>query len=197
MLADVLLPTRIEAGCDEAGRGCLAGPVFAAAVIIPEGVVIEGLNDSKQLTEKQRLLLRPQIEAQCIWAVASLSPKEIDKVNILNASIMAMHKALDALNQAFDHIVVDGNRFKPYKKIPYTTVIKGDGKLKSIAAASILAKTHRDEYMEKLALKFPAYHWQQNKGYGTLKHRDAIRQYGANVHHRMSFALLPLQLELL
>lgn len=197
MLADYLQPNRTEAGCDEAGRGCLAGPVFAAAVIIPEGVQLEGLNDSKQLSEKQRQLLRPIIEAHCIWAVASLSPQEIDKINILNASIKAMQMALEQLSQPFDHIVVDGNRFKPYKNIPYTTVVKGDGKLKSIAAASILAKTHRDEFMEKLALKFPQYAWQQNKGYGTLKHRDAIRMHGANQHHRMSFALLPRQLELL
>ncbi len=197
MLADFLHPDRIEAGCDEAGRGCLAGPVFAAAVIIPEGVHLEGLNDSKQLSEKQRQLLRPIIEAQCIWAVASLSPQEIDKINILNASIKAMQMALEQLNRPFDHIVVDGNRFKPFKKIPYTTVVKGDGKLKSIAAASILAKTHRDEYMEKLAFEFPEYAWQQNKGYGTLKHREAIRLNGANEHHRMSFALLPRQLELL
>lgn len=197
MLADYLQPNRTEAGCDEAGRGCLAGPVFAAAVIIPEGVHLEGLNDSKQLSEKQRQLLRPIIESQCIWAVASLSPQEIDKINILNASIKAMQMALEQLSQPFDHIVVDGNRFKPYKNIPYTTVVKGDGKLKSIAAASILAKTHRDEFMEKLALKFPQYAWQQNKGYGTLKHRDAIRMHGANKHHRMSFALLPRQLELL
>lgn len=196
MLSDYLQPDRIEAGCDEAGRGCLAGPVFAAAVIIPEGVELEGLNDSKQLSEKQRQLLRPLIESQCIWAVASLSPQEIDKINILNASIKAMHMALGQLSQPFDHIVVDGNRFKPYKNIPYTTVVKGDGKLKSIAAASVLAKTHRDTYMEQLAEQFPEYHWKDNKGYGTLKHRDAIRVYGANEHHRMSFALLPGQLAL-
>ncbi len=197
MLYDFLLPNRIEVGCDEAGRGCLAGPVFAAAVIIPKGVELEGLNDSKQLSEKQRQLLSPLIEERCIWAVASLTPKEIDTINILNASIKAMQLALDALTESFDHILVDGNRFKPYKNIPYTTIVKGDGKLKSIAAASILAKTHRDAYMEKLALEYPEYHWQQNKGYGTLKHRDAIRLHGANTHHRMSFALLPRQFELL
>lgn len=197
MLADFLQPNRIEAGCDEAGRGCLAGPVFAAAVIIPKGVVIEGLNDSKQLSEKQRTLLRPEIESKCIWAVASIPSLEIDKINILNASINAMHMALEQLNTHFDHIVVDGNRFKPYRNIPHTTVVKGDGKLKSIAAASILAKTHRDEYMEELAMEFPEYLWHQNKGYGTLKHREAIRMHGPNLHHRMSFALLPVQLELL
>ena len=153
MLADFLQPDRTEAGCDEAGRGCLAGPVFAAAVIIPKGVKIDGLNDSKQLTEVERNLLRPQIESQCIWAVASLSPKIIDKINILNASIKAMQMALEQLTEEFHHIVVDGNRFKPFKKIPYTTVIKGDGKLKSIAAASILAKTHRDEYMQVCLIK--------------------------------------------
>ncbi len=197
MLSDYLQPNRREAGCDEAGRGCLAGPVFAAAVIIPEGVNIEGLNDSKQLTEREREELRPLIESKCIWAVASLSPAEIDKINILNASIKTMQMALEKLSSKFDHIVVDGNRFKPYKNIPYTTVVKGDGKLKSIAAASILAKTHRDEYMQKLSVDFPEYHWHTNKGYGTLKHRDAIRLYGANEHHRMSFTLLPRQLELL
>jgi ribonuclease HII len=197
MLADHLEPGRIEAGCDEAGRGCLAGPVYAAAVIIPEGVNIEGLNDSKQLTESERLFLKPQIESQCIWAVASLPPKVIDKINILNASIKAMQMALDQLSCKFHHIVVDGNRFKPYKKIPYTTVIQGDGKLKSIAAASILAKTHRDEYMQNLSVDFPDYHWHTNKGYGTLKHREAIELYGPNIHHRMSFTLLPEQLELL
>ncbi|MES2618354.1 MAG: ribonuclease HII [Bacteroidota bacterium] len=197
MLSDYLEPNRIEAGCDEAGRGCLAGPVFAAAVIIPKGVKIEGLNDSKQLSEKQRLLLRPEIEAKCIWAVACLSPAEIDQINILNASIQAMHRALEQLKQPFDHILVDGNRFKKFNQIGHTTVVKGDGKFKSIAAASILAKTHRDAYMETLAVEYPQYQWQQNKGYGTLKHRDAIRLHGANIHHRMSFTLLPGQLKLL
>lgn len=197
MLSDYLAPNRVEAGCDEAGRGCLAGPVFAAAVIIPEGVQIEGLNDSKQLSEKQRVLLRSEIEMKCIWAVASLSPAEIDAINILNASIQAMHRALAQLKAPFDHILVDGNRFKAFNKIPHTTVIKGDGKFKSIAAASILAKTHRDAYMEALSIEYPAYHWQQNKGYGTLKHRDAIREHGANIHHRLSFTLLPVQLKLL
>lgn len=196
VLLDFMTPGAIEAGCDEAGRGCLAGPVFAAAVIIPDGVIIDGLNDSKQLTEKMRMLLRDEIESKCHWCVASLSPAEIDKINILNASIQSMHLALDQLKVPFNHILVDGNRFKPFKDIKHTTVIKGDGKYKSIAAASILAKTHRDEYMEKLALEFPEYQWQSNKGYPTSVHRDAIRKYGSNVHHRKSFTLLPAQISL-
>ena len=196
MLLDFLDPDAIEAGCDEAGRGCLAGPVFAAAVIIPKGVIIEGLNDSKQLTETIRKQLRIEIESKCYWKVASLSPAEIDKINILNASIRSMQLALDGLEVPFNHILIDGNRFKPYKDIRYTTVVKGDGKYKSIAAASILAKTHRDEYMEQLALKFPEYQWQSNKGYPTKVHREAIRQYGSNKHHRKSFTLLPAQISL-
>ncbi len=196
VLLDFMTPGAIEAGCDEAGRGCLAGPVFAAAVIIPDGVIIDGLNDSKQLTEKMRMQLRDEIESKCHWCVASLSPAEIDKINILNASIQSMHLALDQLKVPFNHILVDGNRFKPFKDIKHTTVIKGDGKYKSIAAASILAKTHRDEYMEKLALEFPEYQWQSNKGYPTSVHRDAIRKYGSNVHHRKSFTLLPAQISL-
>lgn len=196
VLLDFMTPGAIEAGCDEAGRGCLAGPVFAAAVIIPDGVIIDGLNDSKQLTEKMRMQLRDEIESKCHWCVASLSPAEIDKINILNASIQSMHLALDQLKVPFNHILVDGNRFKPFKDIKHTTVIKGDGKYKSIAAASILAKTHRDEYMEKLALDFPEYQWQSNKGYPTSVHRDAIRKYGSNVHHRKSFTLLPAQISL-
>jgi ribonuclease HII len=196
MLLDFLDPDAIEAGCDEAGRGCLAGPVFAAAVIIPKGVIIEGLNDSKQLTEKIRKQLRIEIESKCHWKVASLSPAEIDKINILNASIRSMQLALDGLEEPFNHILIDGNRFKPYKDIRYTTVVKGDGKYKSIAAASILAKTHRDEYMEKLALKYPEYEWQSNKGYPTKVHRDAIREHGSNKHHRKSFTLLPAQISL-
>jgi ribonuclease HII len=174
----------------------LAGPVFAAAVIIPKGVIIEGLNDSKQLTEKIRKQLRVEIESKCHWKVASLSPAEIDKINILNASIRSMQLALDGLEEPFNHILIDGNRFKPYKDIRYTTVVKGDGKYKSIAAASILAKTHRDEYMEKLALKYPEYEWQSNKGYPTKVHRDAIREHGSNKHHRKCFTLLPAQISL-
>lgn len=186
----------IEAGCDEAGRGCLAGPVFAAAVIIPKGIEIEGLNDSKQLTEKKRQALRPIIEEKCIWAVATISPLEIDKINILNASIKAMHLALEKLNQQPQYIIIDGNRFKPYHSIPHTTIVKGDGKYLSIAAASILAKTHRDEYMENLSKEFPEYHWHKNKGYPTQSHRNAIANIGACQHHRMSFTLLPSQLAL-
>lgn len=197
MLADFLNPDSIEAGCDEAGRGCLAGPVFAAAVIIPKGVDIKGLNDSKQLSEKQRQQLRIEIENKCIWAVVSLTPAEIDKINILNASIEGMHRALEKLNTPFDHILVDGNRFKRFREIQHTTVVKGDGKFKSIAAASILAKTHRDDYMEALSEQYPEYKWAKNKGYPTAEHRKAIAKIGANEHHRKSFTLLPAQLSLL
>lgn len=195
-LITYLNPKNIEAGCDEAGRGCLAGPVVAAAVIIPKGVKIAALNDSKKLTEKQRLLLKKEIEEKCIWAVAFVDEKEIDKINILNASIKAMMLALDKINQPFNHILIDGNRFKPYKNINYTTVVKGDGKIKSIAAASILAKTYRDELMEKMHLEFPFYGWDKNKGYPTLAHREGIRQNGSCKYHRMSFRLLPAQLEI-
>lgn len=195
-LITYLNPQNIEAGCDEAGRGCLAGPVVAAAVIIPKGVKIPALNDSKKLTEKQRLLLKKEIEEKCIWAVAFVDEKEIDKINILNASIKAMMLALDKLNQPFNHILIDGNRFKPYKNIDYTTVVKGDGKIKSIAAASILAKTYRDEFMEKLHLEFPFYGWNKNMGYPTLAHREGIRKNGSCIYHRMTFRLLPSQLEI-
>ncbi len=186
----------MEAGCDEAGRGCLAGPVSAAAVIIPKGINIIGLNDSKQLSEKKRKELRLEIEAKCYWSVVMLGPEVIDKINILNASISAMQMALDGLTQPFKHIIVDGNRFKPYKDIPYTTVVKGDGKFKSIAAASILAKTHRDDLMENLNLEYPEYGWAQNKGYPTAFHRSAIAQFGSNLHHRKSFTLLAKQITL-
>lgn len=196
MLADFMYPDLIEVGCDEAGRGCLAGPVFAAAVIIPKGVIIEGLNDSKQLSEKSRNALRLEIESKCIWKVAAITPQEIDKINILNASIKAMHVALRNLGHGFDHILIDGNRFKKYDDVKHTTVVKGDGKFKSIAAASILAKTHRDEFMEKLALEFPHYAWEKNKGYPTKVHREAIRSHGSTSHHRMSFTLLPSQISL-
>lgn len=196
MLLNWMDKEALEVGCDEAGRGCLAGPVFAAAVIIPKGVVIEGLNDSKQLTEKMRLQLRSEIESKCHWVVASMTPAEIDSINILNASIMSMHKALEQLKEPFNHILVDGNRFKPFKNIRHTTVVKGDGKFMSIAAASILAKTHRDAYMEALAEKFPEYQWQKNKGYPTEAHRNAIRLHGSNEHHRKSFTLLPAQISL-
>ena len=186
----------IEVGCDEAGRGCLAGPVFAAAVIIPEGVKLDLINDSKQLSEKKRVLLRQQIEAECVWAVAAVYQKEIDSINILNASIKAMMLAIDQIKSPFEHIVIDGNRFKPYKDIPYTTVVKGDSKIKSIAAASVLAKTHRDDYMSHISKEFPEYQWTKNKGYPTMEHRDAIRKIGPCIHHRMSFTLLPQQLTL-
>lgn len=196
ILADYLNSNLVEAGCDEAGRGCLAGPVFAAAVIIPNGVRLEGLNDSKQLNEAVRRRLRLEIESKCHWAVAMLGPDEIDRINILNASIKAMQLALDALDKPFEHILVDGNRFKKYRDIPHTTVVKGDAKFRSIAAASVLAKTHRDEYMEKLATEYPEFHWDRNKGYPTAVHRNAIMQYGSNEHHRKSFTLLPAQFTL-
>jgi ribonuclease HII len=186
----------IEVGCDEAGRGCLAGPVFAAAVIIPEGVNLDLINDSKQLSEKKRVELRQQIETECIWAVAAVYQKEIDSINILNASIKAMMLAIDQIKSPFEHIVIDGNRFKPYKDIPYTTVVKGDSKIKSIAAASVLAKTHRDDYMALISEEFPEYQWTKNKGYPTMEHRNAIRKIGPCIHHRMSFTLLPQQLSL-
>lgn len=186
----------IEAACDEAGRGCLAGPVFAAAVVLGEGFDNDLINDSKQLSEKTRANLRAYIEAHALaWSVAFVEPEEIDEINILNASILAMHLALDGLNLEPNHIAIDGNRFKPYKEIPYTCVVKGDAKYMNIAAASILAKTHRDEYMQKLHPDFPHYNWQKNKGYPTKAHRAAIAQFGACVHHRKSFQLLPKQLE--
>ena len=196
-LAHNLLPDIIEAGCDEAGRGCLAGPVFAAAVILPDDFENPLLNDSKQLTEHQRDQLRPIIEREAVaWAVAQVSPREIDEINILAASILAMHRAIDALAVVPQHLIIDGNRFKPYKDIPYHTIVKGDGKYLSIAAASVLAKTHRDEYMRRLANDFPQYDWQNNKGYPTAKHRAAIKHYGTTPHHRLTFQLLDQQLKL-
>ena len=196
-LAHNLLPDIIEAGCDEAGRGCLAGPVFAAAVILPDNFENPLLNDSKQLTERQRDQLRPIIEREAVaWAVAQVSPREIDEINILAASILAMHRAIDALAVVPQHLIIDGNRFKPYKDIPYHTIVKGDGKYLSIAAASVLAKTHRDEYMRRLANDFPQYDWQNNKGYPTAKHRAAIKHYGTTPHHRLTFQLLDQQLKL-
>ena len=196
-LAHNLQPGVIEAGCDEAGRGCLAGPVFAAAVILPDDFENPLLNDSKQLTERQRDQLRPIIEREAVaWAVAQVSPREIDEINILAASILAMHRAIDALAVVPQHLIIDGNRFKPYKDIPYHTIVKGDGKYLSIAAASVLAKTHRDEYMRRLANDFPQYDWQNNKGYPTAKHRAAIEHYGTTPHHRLTFQLLDQQLKL-
>ena len=199
-----------EAGCDEAGRGCLAGSVYAAAVILPEDYQNDLLNDSKQLTEKRRYQLRDIIQRDAVaWAVGIVTPEEIDRINILNASILAMHRALDQLSVRPEAIIVDGNRFKPYRTgvgsgianipnsgndntdyIPHTTIVKGDGKYLSIAASSILAKTYRDDYMNRLAEEFPQYDWLSNKGYPTKKHREAIRQYGITPYHRKSYNLL-------
>lgn len=191
MLASHYYKGKVEAGCDEAGRGCLAGSVYAAAVIFPENYQNEDLNDSKQLTDKRRKLLREIIERDAVaWAVGIVTPEEIDRINILNASILAMHRALDQLKVRPEAVIVDGNRFKPYQKLPHTTIVKGDGKYLSIAAASILAKTYRDDYMDALAEEYPQYDWRSNKGYPTKKHRDAIRQYGMTPYHRKSFNLL-------
>ena len=187
----------IIAGCDEAGRGCLAGPVVAAAVILPKSFKNKMLNDSKVLSEKKRDLLRPIIEKEAIaWAVGIVSPKEIDKTNILNASFLAMHRAIDNLSTKAELLLIDGNRFNPYSEIPHECIIKGDGKYLSIAAASVLAKTYRDDIMKELDLIFPAYNWKQNKGYPTKQHRKAIAEFGANKHHRKTFQLLPNQLVL-
>jgi ribonuclease HII len=187
----------LEAGCDEAGRGCLAGPVVAAAVVLPIDFKHPLLNDSKQLSEKQRELLRSVIEEQALhWAVAFVGPREIEEINIRNASFLAMHRALDQLPSPPEIIAVDGNAFKPYKNIPHETIVKGDGKILAIAAASILAKTHRDEYMLKMHEQFPHYKWNANKGYPTKDHRMAIANHGACDLHRMTFALLPEQLSL-
>lgn len=186
-----------EAGCDEAGRGCLAGPVVAAAVILPDDFHHPWLNDSKQLSKCRREQLRPIIEREAIaWAVASCSPEEIDKINILNASILAMHRALDSLSVRPGAIIVDGNRFKPYPGIDSQTFVKGDSRFGNIAAASILAKTHRDEIMRELHTRYPLYNWAKNKGYPTPDHRNAISLHGTTPQHRMTFRLLPLQLTL-
>ena len=191
MLASLYYTGKVEAGCDEAGRGCLAGSVYAAAVIFPEGYENEELNDSKQLTDRRRKMLREIIERDAVaWAVGVVTPEEIDRINILNASILAMHRALDQLQVRPEAIIVDGNRFKPYQQLPHTTIVKGDGKYLSIAAASILAKTYRDDYMDKLAEEYPQYDWLSNKGYPTKKHREAIRQYGITPYHRKSFNML-------
>lgn len=181
----------IEAGCDEAGRGCLAGSVFAAAVILPADYNNSALNDSKKLTEHQRYALREQIMADAeAWAVGEVTPEEIDKINILKASFLAMHRALDQLKVRPEAIIVDGNRFVPYHDLPYITVVKGDGKYQAIAAASILAKTFRDDYMKELDREYPCYGWAGNKGYPTAKHRQAIREHGVSSYHRMSYNLL-------
>ena len=181
----------IEAGCDEAGRGCLAGSVYAAAVILPDGYENLLLNDSKQLTERRRYELRDISERDAVaWAVGIVTPEEIDRINILNASILAMHRALDQLTVRPEAVIVDGNRFKKYRDLPHTTIVKGDGKYMAIAAASILAKTYRDDYMNRLAEECPQYDWQSNKGYPTRKHREAIRLHGTTPYHRMSYNLL-------
>ena len=209
MLASHYYQGKIEAGCDEAGRGCLAGSVYAAAVIFPEDYQNEELNDSKQLTDRKRHELRAIIERDAIaWAVGIVTPEEIDKINILNASFLAMHRALDQLKVRPEAIIVDGNRFRPYvdrsrtagdavqnahSPLPHTCIVKGDGKYLSIAAASILAKTYRDDYMDELAEQYPQYDWKSNKGYPTRKHRDAIRKYGVTPYHRMSYHLLPTE----
>ena len=191
MLASHYYTGKVEAGCDEAGRGCLAGSVYAAAVIFPEDYQNDELNDSKQLTDKRRKQLREIIQRDAIaWAVGIVTPEEIDRINILNASILAMHRALDQLQVRPEAVIVDGNRFKPYQQLPYSTIVKGDGKYLSIAAASILAKTYRDDYMDELAKEYPQYDWLSNKGYPTKKHREAIRQYGITPYHRKSFNML-------
>lgn len=185
----------IEAGCDEAGRGCLAGPVFAAAVILPKKFKNELLNDSKKTKEKDRETLRKIIENEAeAFAVGRVDNVEIDKINILNASFLAMHRAIDQLTIKPEFLVIDGNRFKAYKKIPHQCIIKGDGKYMNIAAASILAKTYRDDFMKTAAKKYPQYNWENNMGYPTIKHRDAIREFGTTPLHRMTFQLLPSQL---
>lgn len=191
MLLPYLNKELIEAGCDEAGRGCLAGAVYAAAVILPTDYVNERLNDSKKLTEHQRYALREEIERDALaWAVGVVLPAEIDKINILNASFLAMHRAIDQLSIRPQHLLIDGNRFNKYHDVPHTTVVKGDGKYLSIAAASVLAKTYRDDYMNKLHEEYPMYDWKGNKGYPTKKHREAIAKYGTTPYHRMTFNLL-------
>ncbi len=191
-LLPYLEKNRIEAGCDEAGRGCLAGAVYAATVILPPDFVCKSLNDSKQLTEKERYRLRGIIEKEALaWAVGVVSPNEIDEINILNASFLAMHRAVEQLQMTPDHLLIDGNRFKPYPHIPHTCIIKGDGKYLSIAAASVLAKTYRDDYMIQLHQEFDCYAWDRNKGYPTIQHRKGIELHGATPYHRKSFTLLP------
>ena len=191
MLLPYLNKDLIEAGCDEAGRGCLSGAVYAAAVILPADFENELLNDSKQLTESQRYRLRPIIEREAIaWAVGVVTPEKIDKINILNASFLAMHRAIDQLKVRPQHLLIDGNRFKKYQDLPHTTVVKGDGKYLSIAAASVLAKTYRDDYMNQLHEEYPYYGWNKNKGYPTKDHRAAIAERGTTPYHRMSFNLL-------
>ncbi len=197
MLKNCFKENLIEAGCDEAGRGCLAGPVFAAAVVLPSGFSHLVLNDSKKLSEAQRDKLRPEIEDIAIaWSVASASVEEIDEINILNASFLAMHRAIQGLSIVPAHLIIDGNRFPKYPGIPHECIIKGDGKYFSIAAASVLAKTHRDFFMKKIHAEFPAYSWCSNKGYATLSHREALKKNGANIWHRKSFRLFDEQLKI-
>jgi len=191
-MLEIQYSNSLEAGTDEAGRGCLVGPVTAAAVILPPNFKLPLLNDSKKLTEKQRFALRPEIEHQAIaYAIAHVYQEEIDEINILNASIKAMHLALEQLSKKPEYIIIDGNRFKSFQGIPHQCIIKGDGKYQNIAAASVLAKTYRDDFMEKLGLQFPQYDWKKNKGYPTKKHREAIKEYGITSYHRTSFQLLP------
>lgn len=197
MLLSYLHENKVEAGCDEAGRGCLCGSVFAAAVILPPHYQCEELNDSKKLSEKQRYALREVIERDALaWAVGIVTPEEIDKINILNASFLAMHRAVDQLKIKPEHLLIDGNRFNPYADISHTCVVKGDGKFLAIAAASILAKTYRDDYMDRLHDEFPMYDWKKNKGYPTVKHRKAIAEFGITPYHRKSFNTGCGQLEL-
>ncbi|TDQ73346.1 RNase HII [Sphingobacterium yanglingense] len=187
----------VEAGCDEAGRGCLAGPVFAAAVIFPKDYYNPILNDSKKLSEKKRNELRPIIEREALaFAVCSVTPQEIDKINIHNASYKAMHLALDALSLTAEYLIIDGNKFIPYQTVPHTCIVKGDGKYLSIAAASILAKTYRDEFMDRIADEFPQYEWRSNKGYPTIVHRKAVLEHGPSIHHRRTFRVTDPQLKL-
>ncbi len=187
----------LEAGCDEAGRGCLAGPVFAAAVILPKDMVLEGLNDSKKLSHQQRMLLRPKIEQAAIaWAVGVADQAEIDEINILNASFLAMHRAIEQLRVSPESLLIDGNRFKKYKEIPHHCMVKGDGRYLSIAAASVLAKTYRDDFMDRISQEYPAYQWQQNKGYPTVAHRQAILETGMSPYHRKTFQVNAVQLQL-
>jgi len=191
-MLEIQYSNSLEAGTDEAGRGCLVGPVTAAAVILPPNFNLPLLNDSKKLTEKQRFALRPEIECQAIsYAIAHVYQEEVDEINILNASIKAMHLALEQLSKKPEYIIIDGNRFKSFQGIPHQCIIKGDGKYQNIAAASVLAKTYRDDFMEKLGLQFPQYDWKKNKGYPTKKHREAIKEYGITSYHRTSFQLLP------
>lgn len=195
MLQLSLYPDKIEAGCDEAGRGCLAGPVFAAAVILPPGFACEELNDSKQIKEKTRYKLREIIQKEAVaWAVASVTAEEIDKINILNASFLAMQKAVKALKVVPEHLLIDGNRFRTNDNIPFTCIVKGDGKLMPIAAASILAKTYRDDFMKSIHTEYPIYSWDVNKGYGTAAHRKALLEHGMSPYHRKSFHLKEHQL---